>query len=173
MNGVHWASSIEAKGLTKAFGERCALDHLDLQIPYQSIFGLLGDDGAGKSTAIKILTTVLEASSGSAQVAGFDVATDPQEVRRRIGFVQQVPEVNGALTGTENLVLSADLHGLRGVKRDVRIHDALNFAGLKSVAGHQVKTYSAGIAPRCCFWTSPPWGWIPSPSAPSGNGCWN
>lgn len=148
MNDTNPAYAIETKALTRNFGAFCALDRLDLQIPHQCIFGLLGPNGAGKSTAIKILTTLLEASAGSAIVAGFDVANKPVEVRRRIGYVPQMLSADGALTAIENLVLSASLYGLRGAERDARIHEALAFAGLESVATHLVKTYSGGMIRR-------------------------
>lgn len=148
MNNTHPTCSIETKALTKTFGAFCALDHLDLQIPHQCIFGLLGPNGAGKSTVIKILTTLLDATSGSATVAGFDVASQAIEVRRRIGYVPQMLSADGALTATENLVLSASLYGLRGTERDAHIHEALVFSGLESVATHLVKTYSGGMIRR-------------------------
>jgi ABC-2 type transport system ATP-binding protein len=148
MNNTKPTYSIETKALTKNFGEFCALDHLDLQIPHQCIFGLLGPNGAGKSTAIKILTTLLDATSGSATVAGFDVASKPIEVRRCIGYVPQMLSADGALTATENLILSASLYGLRGAERDARIHEALAFSGLESVAANLVKTYSGGMIRR-------------------------
>jgi ABC-2 type transport system ATP-binding protein len=148
MNNTNPTCAIETRLLTKKFGEFCALDHLDLKIPHQCIFGLLGPNGAGKSTAIKILTTLLEATSGSATVAGFDVASNPIEVRRRIGYVPQMLSADGALTANENLILSAGLYGLRGVERNLRIHEALIFSGLESVAANLVKTYSGGMIRR-------------------------
>lgn len=148
MNKVNPTYSIEARALTKNFAAFCALDHLDLQIPHQCIFGLLGPNGAGKSTAIKILTTLLDATSGSATVAGYDVASQAIEVRRRIGYVPQMLSADGALTATENLALSASLYGLRGAARNARIREALAFSGLASVAGNLVKTYSGGMIRR-------------------------
>lgn len=148
MNDSSPIPAIEMKSLTKTFGANCALDHLDLVIPNHCIFGLLGPNGAGKSTAIKILTTLLTATSGTATVAGFDVRSKPLEVRRRIGYVPQMLSADGALTATENLVLSAGLYGLRGVVRDARIAEALEFAGLESVSGNLVKTYSGGMIRR-------------------------
>ena len=148
MNSTTLTYAIATKALTKNFGEFCALDQLDLKIPHQCIFGLLGPNGAGKSTAIKILTTLLDASSGSATVAGFDVASKPVEVRRRIGYVPQMLSADGALSATENLMLSASLYGMRGAVRAARIHDALVFSGLGSVADKLVKTYSGGMIRR-------------------------
>lgn len=148
MNNTQPKNAIEMRALTKKYGTFCALDHLDLTIPHQCIFGLLGPNGAGKSTVIKILTTLLDATSGSATVAGFDVASTPVEVRRRIGYVPQMLSADGALTATENLMLSASLYGLRGAERDARIHEALAFSGLASVAANLVKTYSGGMIRR-------------------------
>ena len=140
--------TIETQALTKMFGDTRALDRLDLQIPGACIFGLLGPNGAGKSTAIKILTTLLQASSGTARVVGFDVARQPLEVRRHIGYVPQMLSADGALTATENLQLSASLYGLRGAERQARMQEALHFAGLEAVANHLVKTYSGGMVRR-------------------------
>jgi len=137
--------TIETQSLSKTFGNTRALDSLNLQVPGACIFGLLGPNGAGKSTVIKILTTLLQATSGSAWVAGFDVASQPVEVRKRIGYVPQMLSADGGLTATENLRLSACLYGLRGTERDARVQEALRFAGLESVAGHLVKTYSGGM----------------------------
>jgi ABC-2 type transport system ATP-binding protein len=140
--------SISIADLTKTYGQACALDHLSLEVPAQSIFGLLGPNGAGKSTVIKILTTLLNADSGHATVAGFDVAADPVEVRKRIGYVPQMLSADGALTALENLTLSASLYGLRGALRAERIAEALAFSGLETVAGNLVKTYSGGMIRR-------------------------
>ncbi len=140
--------AIATSGLSKRFDQLKALDALDLGVARGIIFGLLGPNGAGKSTAIKILTTLLDASAGSAQVAGFDVAKEPVEVRRRIGYVPQLLSADGALTATENLNLSARLYGLRGAERVARVRDALTFAGLDEVADKLVRTYSGGMIRR-------------------------
>lgn len=142
------AVAITTVELSRRYGEFTALDRLDLQVGRGRIFGLLGPNGAGKSTTIKILTTLLDASSGSATVAGFDVAADPVEVRRRIGYVPQLLSADGALTAAENLTLSARLYGLHGHKRSARVNEALAFAGLASVANHLVRTFSGGMVRR-------------------------
>ncbi|BAL25303.1 ATP-binding cassette domain-containing protein [Azoarcus sp. KH32C] len=140
--------AIETSALTRNFGTFCALDRLDLRISHRCIFGLLGPNGAGKSTTIKILTTLLDATSGSATVAGFDVARKPMEVRRRIGYVPQLLSADGGLTAMENLVLSASLYGLRGEVRDERIREALAFSDLESVADKLVRMFSGGMIRR-------------------------
>jgi len=98
--------------LTRKFDELVALDHLNLIVGEGEIFGLLGPNGSGKSTTIKMLTTLLEPTSGSAQVAGFDIVKNPAQVRAHIGYVPQMLSADGALTGQENLLLSARLYGI-------------------------------------------------------------
>nr|WP_294866472.1 ATP-binding cassette domain-containing protein [uncultured Pseudogulbenkiania sp.] len=140
--------AIATVDLCKRFNHVTALDRLTLSVARGQIFGLLGPNGAGKSTTIKILTTLLEASSGRATVAGFDVAAAPIEVRRRIGYVPQLLSADGALTATENLTLSARLYGLHGARLKTRVHEALVFAGLETVAHKLVRTFSGGMIRR-------------------------
>lgn len=138
--------AIDIRGLTRRFGQLTAVDRIDLSIAAGDIFGLLGANGAGKSTTIKMLTTLLPPSSGSAHVAGFDIVSRAHEVRRRIGYVPQMLSADGALTGYENLLLSARLYGI--ADRHARIEEALAFMGLSEFAGRLVKTYSGGMVRR-------------------------
>jgi len=140
--------AIDIQALTRSFGNLTAADHIDLHIQYGEIFGLLGANGAGKSTMIKMLTTLLSPTSGSAQVGGYDIIESPAEVRRSIGYVSQLLSADGALTGYENLLLSARLYGLKRADRSSRIRDALEFMGLTDSAGKLVKTYSGGMIRR-------------------------
>ncbi|MFZ0640893.1 MAG: ATP-binding cassette domain-containing protein [Candidatus Acidiferrales bacterium] len=140
--------AIKTTALTRRFGDVTAVDHIDLRVPYGQIFGLLGPNGAGKSTTIKMLTTLLDPTSGTALVAGFDVAKTPAEVRRRIGYVPQMLSADGALTGRENLILSAKLYGMARADRNNRVAEALQFMGLTEAAGKLVKTYSGGMIRR-------------------------
>jgi ABC-2 type transport system ATP-binding protein len=142
------AAAIETIALTRSFGETLAVDHLSLSVPHGEIFGLLGPNGAGKSTTIKMLTTLLEPTSGTANVAGFDIVAAPSEVRRRIGYVPQLLSADGALTGIENLTLSAKLYGMARTDRNDRIREALEFMGLADAAKRLVKTYSGGMIRR-------------------------
>ncbi|HET7042032.1 MAG TPA: ATP-binding cassette domain-containing protein, partial [Gemmatimonadales bacterium] len=142
------APAVVTAALTRRFKELVAVDRLDLTIPTGAIFGLLGPNGAGKSTTIKMLTTLLPPSGGTASVGGCDIVRAPAEVRRRIGYVPQLVSADGALTGEENLVLSAKLYGLdRGVRR-TRIAEALDFMGLGDAARALVATYSGGMIRR-------------------------
>ncbi len=139
---------VQTEELTRAFGELLAVDHLSLTIEQGLIFGLLGPNGAGKSTTIKMLTTLLPPTSGRALVAGHDVARDPAAVRRSIGYVPQLVSADGALTGRENLLLSAKLYDVPRAARASRIDDALQLVGLTDAAHTLVKTYSGGMVRR-------------------------
>ncbi|HTV95512.1 MAG TPA: ATP-binding cassette domain-containing protein [Steroidobacteraceae bacterium] len=140
--------AIEVRELTLNYGRLTAVDHIALQVPYGVVFGLLGANGAGKSSTIKMLTTLLKPSSGSASVAGFDIMRAPHEVRRHIGYVPQMLSADGALTGRENLLLSARLYAVPRADRASRIDSALEFMGLTDAADRLVKTYSGGMVRR-------------------------
>ena len=140
--------AVRATALTRRFGDLTAVDRVDLAIPYGEIFGLLGSNGAGKSTMIKMLTTLLPPTSGTAEVGGFDIRKNPASIRGRIGYVPQLLSADGALTGYENLRLSAKLYGLPKADGAERIGDALDFMGLADSAHKLVKTYSGGMIRR-------------------------
>jgi ABC-2 type transport system ATP-binding protein len=140
--------AIATSSLTRRFDSLTAVDRLDLTVAPGTIFGLLGPNGAGKSTTIKMLTTLLPPTSGSASVAGYDVVREPARVRRAIGYVPQLVSADGALTGRENLTLSAALYDIAGARRRARISEALAFMGLTDVAHNLVRTYSGGMVRR-------------------------
>jgi ABC-2 type transport system ATP-binding protein len=140
--------AIETFDLTRRFGEITAVDRVNLHVRQGLIFGLLGPNGAGKSTTIKMLTTLLEPTSGTATVAGHDIVKAPAAVRRSIGYVPQLVSADGALTGYENLGLSASLYGVPRADRKRRIDDALQFMGLGDASQRLVKTYSGGMIRR-------------------------
>ena len=125
-----------------------AVDHLSLRIAPGAIFGLLGPNGAGKSTVIKMLITLLPPTSGTASVSGFDIVRQPKEVRRRIGYVPQLLSADGALTGFDNLMVLARLHGVPRSERQSRIRDALELMGLTQSANTLVRSYSGGMIRR-------------------------
>jgi ABC-2 type transport system ATP-binding protein len=140
--------AITTSGLTRQFGNLIAVDHIRLQVSYGEIFGLLGANGAGKSTLIKMLTTLLPPTSGTAEVGGFDIIQSPDKVRRRIGYVSQLLSADGALTGFENLRLSAKLYDIPKKEMAARIANALEFMGLVDSADKLVRTYSGGMIRR-------------------------
>jgi ABC-2 type transport system ATP-binding protein len=139
-------AAIEVRGLTKSYGTLHVLRGVDLDVERGTIFALLGSNGAGKTTAIKILSTLLKADAGTARVAGFDVREAPADVRQAISLTGQFAAVDERLTGRENLVLVARL---RHQADPGRIADDLlaRFA-LTEAAGRKVATYSGGMRRR-------------------------
>ncbi len=121
---------------------------MNLAVQSGTIFGLLGSNGAGKSTTLKMLTTLLPPTDGTALVAGFDIRQRAREVRRRIGYVPQLLSADAALTAMENLVLSARLYGMPRSERFPRIEEALAFMDLTEVAHVLVRKYSGGMIRR-------------------------
>ena len=141
-------TAIRTSALTRHFGEIVAVDQVSLSVPPGEIFGLIGSNGAGKSTLIKMLTTLLPPSSGTAQVAGFDIITEPSNVRRSIGYVPQMLSADGSLTGYENLLLSARLYLIARRERAQRIAETLALMNLTPDAGRLVNQYSGGMIRR-------------------------
>jgi ABC-2 type transport system ATP-binding protein len=139
---------LETFELTRRFGHLTAVDQLSMQVLHGEILGLLGPNGAGKTTTIKMLTTLLPPSSGTARVGGFDIVREPAQTRRVIGYVPQLISVDGQVTGYENLWVFARLYRIPRAEREARIHDALAFMGLTSVAHELVKNYSGGMIRR-------------------------
>ncbi|MFD5390209.1 ATP-binding cassette domain-containing protein [Streptomyces sp. NPDC127074] len=140
--------AIEAEGIRKRYGGHEALRGVDLSVPAGTLLGLLGPNGAGKTTTVRVLATLLEADEGRASVAGYDVRTQPREVRRRIGLTGQYAALDERLTGRENLQLVGVLHrlGRRGAK--ARAEVLLDRLGLGQFADRTVKTYSGGTRRR-------------------------
>ncbi|WP_040803709.1 daunorubicin resistance protein DrrA family ABC transporter ATP-binding protein [Nocardia concava] len=139
------STAIAATGLRKAYGDKTVLDGIDLNIGTGTIFSLLGPNGAGKTTTVNVLTTLLTADGGSAQVAGFDIATQTKAVRASIGVTGQFAAVDDLLTGEENLQLMADLHRLKGNERKQIVGNLLDRFELTASAGKQASTYSGGM----------------------------
>jgi ABC-2 type transport system ATP-binding protein len=144
--------AIEARDLVKTYaaGRRKppvrALDGLTLSVERGTVFGLLGPNGAGKSTTVKILATLARPDSGSAAVAGADVASSPRSVRRRIGLVSQKPGNDPMATGRENLMLAGRIQGLSSPRCRRRAGELLDRFGLADAADRLSKTYSGGMA---------------------------
>jgi ABC-2 type transport system ATP-binding protein len=142
------ASTIEAVGLVKHYGDVKALDGLDLSVPEGTILGLLGPNGAGKTTAVSILTTLIEPDAGSATVAGADVIHEAKKVRKRIGLSGQFAAVDEQLTGFENLDMIGRLYRLGRDNARVRARELLERFDLTDAADRPVKTYSGGMRRR-------------------------
>ncbi len=129
------ASGIVARGLTRHFGSFLAADSVDLEVAPGRILGLLGANGAGKTTVVKMLVGLLAPTSGTAAVAGFDVSKQSNEVRRRIGYVSQLFSLYPDLTVLENLRLAAGIYGVPRRERPGRIDEAIALADLTEHRG--------------------------------------
>ncbi|MGW3648518.1 ATP-binding cassette domain-containing protein [Streptomyces sp. NPDC000878] len=139
---------VRAEGLEKRYGEKRALDGFDLLVRQGTVHGLLGPNGAGKTTAVRILTTLLRLDGGQATVAGLDVATQPREVRSRIGLTGQYAALDEILTGRQNLEMFGRLFHLGGKRARSRAAELLERFGLVAAADKGVKGYSGGMRRR-------------------------
>jgi ABC-2 type transport system ATP-binding protein len=145
---AHFASAelaIEATQLTRRFGDLVAVDHLDLDVPTGMLFGIVGPDGAGKSTLIKMLATVLPPSEGDALVFGHSVAHDPHSIKSRIGYMSQRFSLYTDLTVWENLEFFAELRGVPKAERTPRSQRLLEFAGLSEFRDRTAEFLSGGM----------------------------
>jgi len=140
--------AVEARGLVKKFGNVTALDGIDLLVPRGQVVGLLGPNGSGKTTTVRILATLLKATAGTAKVAGFDVATQSNEVRKSIGLTGQYAAVDEFLTGRENLVMFGGLYHLDKKYVASRADELLERFDLTAAAHRPAKTYSGGMRRR-------------------------
>jgi ABC-2 type transport system ATP-binding protein len=141
-------TAIVASGLRKSFGDQVVLDGIDLDVAEGAVFSLLGPNGAGKTTTIRILSTLIGADAGEVRVAGHDLARDPDAVRAAIGVTGQFSAVDNLLTGTENLILMADLHHLGRREGRRRAAELLDRFGLAEAAARPAGTYSGGMRRR-------------------------
>lgn len=138
--------AIQVKGLQKSYKKLHVLKGADFEVEKGSVFALLGSNGAGKTTIVKILTTLLRQDSGTATVNGFDVAAKPDDVRQSISLTGQFAAVDEILTGRENLIMIARLRHLKNPRRVA--DELLNRFGLTDAADRVVSTYSGGMRRR-------------------------
>ena len=141
-------AAVETQGLTRAFGDYLAVDGLDLRIERGEVFGLLGPNGSGKTTTIRMLCGLLPPTSGEARVVGFDVRREPERIRRRIGYMSQKFGLYEDLTVEENLRFYAGLYGLRGAALATRIDELLDELSLRPRARQLTGTLSGGWKQR-------------------------
>jgi ABC-2 type transport system ATP-binding protein len=139
-------TAIRVQGLQKSFQDVQVLEGVDFDVATGSIFGLLGSNGAGKTTVVRILSTLLRQDAGSARVAGFDTATDAQDVRESISLTGQFAAVDEILSGRENLVLVARLR--HQDHPHAIADDLLARFSLTEAADRRVSTYSGGMRRR-------------------------
>jgi ABC-2 type transport system ATP-binding protein len=144
--------AIEIDGLQKSFplskkgreNKIEAVGGVTLTVKQGEIFGFLGPNGAGKTTTLRMLTTLLPIDKGEAQVAGFDVKKQPQQVRRNIGYVSQLGGSDGSATGRENLVLAGRLYGMNREYANRRSDELIRVFDLSELVDRKVRTYSGG-----------------------------
>lgn len=146
--GVPGEDAISIRVLTKHFGPVRAVDGISLSVRHGECFGLLGRNGAGKSTTIKMLIGLLPPDGGEARVQGHDLFTDAQRLRGSIGYVPQSLSVDGVLTGRENLDFFGQLYNLPGSLRRQRIPEILEMLDLGDAADRPASTYSGGMIRR-------------------------
>lgn len=136
---------IESAALGRRFGKTIAVAALDLSVQHGEIFGLIGPDGAGKTTTIRMLAAILEPTAGSAHVMGYDVAKEGEEIKRRMGYMAQQFSLYGDLTVAENVDFYADIFQLKGIERSERIERLLRFANLTEFTDRRAAHLSGGM----------------------------
>jgi ABC-2 type transport system ATP-binding protein len=136
---------IETRGLTRRFGALTAVDHLDLTVPRGEIFGLVGPDGAGKTTTLRMLCGLILPSEGSARVAGHDVARESRAVKDQIGYMAQRFGLYNDLTVEENMVFYADLFGIMGEERQRLTARLLHMTRMEPFRGRPAGQLSGGM----------------------------
>jgi ABC-2 type transport system ATP-binding protein len=145
-------AAVEAAGLIKTYSSRAgtvdAVRGVDLRVEAGEIFGFLGPNGAGKSTTVRMLTTLLSITSGTASVAGVDVARDPDEARRRMGVALQEAGLDPRQTGRELLVLQARMFSMSPQEAAARAEELLALVELEDAADRRIKGYSGGMKRR-------------------------
>jgi ABC-2 type transport system ATP-binding protein len=141
--------AIELHGVAKTYGGAvAALQDVSFSVPTGTICALLGHNGAGKTTVVKILSTLVRPSSGQAIVAGYDVVRQPAKVRASIGLTGQEAALDSSLTGRENLVLFGRLRGIRRNKAHIRADELIDQFDMRHAADRRVSTYSGGMRRR-------------------------
>lgn len=141
-------NAIEIKNLTKKFGDFTAVDDLSLTVEEGEIFGFLGPNGAGKSTTIRMLCTLAQPTSGSAEVAGYDLVKDSSKVRENIGLVAEKMIMYDRLTAAENLRFFGKLYSIPKQKLEDRIDELLNLVNMQEWKNTQISKFSTGMKQR-------------------------
>jgi ABC-2 type transport system ATP-binding protein len=148
MTTIESPVAIRATGVRKSYGKQVVLDGIDLDVAEGTVFALLGPNGAGKTTMVRILSTLIPADGGEVQIAGHDVAREPDAVRAVIGVTGQFSAVDKLFTGEENLQLMADLRHLDKAEGRRRVDELLGRFDLVEAARKPVSTYSGGMKRR-------------------------
>jgi ABC-2 type transport system ATP-binding protein len=145
------AIAVRAEGLTRRFGEFVAVDHVNFEIPRGAVWGFLGPNGAGKSTTIRMLCGILAPTEGRADVLGFDVTRDPEEIKTRIGYMSQRFSLYDDLTVDENLAFYSGVYGLTPAEARARAREWIVRAGLRGRERDLAGALSGGWKQRLAF----------------------
>ncbi|HEY3701266.1 MAG TPA: ATP-binding cassette domain-containing protein, partial [Acidimicrobiales bacterium] len=140
--------AVLAEKIERSFSEVMAVAGVDLSVPEGQIYGFLGPNGAGKTTVVRMLCTLLLPTAGRARVAGYDVASEPQAVRLRIGVALQEAALDDRQTGRELLRLQGRLYGLHSAEIDRRLDDVLRLVDIGPAIDRRIGTYSGGMKRR-------------------------
>ena len=163
------AAAIEARELTRAFGDLVAVDHLTLQVSTGEVFAFLGPNGSGKSTTIRLLCGILTPTSGQARVLGYDVATQSEAIKARIGYMSQRFALYEDLSVRENLEFYAGVYQVRGRRRAQRVTELIAMAGLtgreRQLAGQLSGGWKQRLALGCAIVHEPPLLFLDEPTA--------
>ena len=162
-------AAVETHDLTRRFGSVTAVEKLTLRIATGEVFGLLGPNGSGKTTTIRMLCGLLEPSEGGASVAGIDVTVAPERIKQRIGYMSQKFGLYEDLTVAENLDFYAGIYGLTGAARRERLRQVIEFIGLGTRLGQLAAELSGGwkqrLALGCALLHRPPVLFLDEPTA--------
>ena len=155
-----YANAVETQQLSKNFGGFTAVDKVDFYIPKGEIFGLLGPNGAGKTTTIRMLCGILEPSGGTGTVLGYDIAKDPEEIKKRIGYMSQKFSLYNDLTAQENIRFYAAIYGVPKKERTPRVDELIEMAGLNGYERELTRNLSGAwrqrLALACAIAHKPP-----------------
>jgi len=160
MSGNGYMNAVETQNLTKRFGNFTAVDNVNFYIPKGEIFGLLGPNGAGKTTTIRMLCGILQPTSGTGTVLGFDIKKDPEEIKKQIGYMSQKFSLYDDLTAYENIEFYASIYGVPRSERGNRIDELIEMAGLKDHRRELTRSLSGAwrqrLALACAIAHKPP-----------------
>ncbi len=138
-------AAIKTENLTKTFGNLTAVDSLNLEVIEGEIFGLVGPDGAGKTTTMRLLTAILDPTSGEAWVAGHPIRKEPETIKEKIGYMSQRFGLYPDLTVMENILFYADIYGVSRKGREEKINRLLSFSNLTPFKKRQAGNLSGGM----------------------------
>ncbi len=137
--------AVELRGVAKRYSDIIAVDYIDLNVEYSEIFGLLGPNGSGKTTTLKMILGLVKPDSGSINVLGMNAEEEPVEVKRQVGYVPESPRMYEFLTGLEYLDLTGDIYGMSAAEKKDRIDEYLEALELKGREGDMMSSYSQGM----------------------------